>query len=54
MRGERKRSRLRSPSSRAPVVGLTRLRAHAPSSTPPRDCEKSGGDEGLTMVYRWR
>ncbi|KHG15392.1 hypothetical protein F383_18847 [Gossypium arboreum] len=54
MRGERESSRLRSPSSRAPVVGLTCPRAYAPSPTPPRAWEKSGGDEGLTMVYRWR
>ncbi|KHF98677.1 MAP kinase kinase PBS2 [Gossypium arboreum] len=32
MRGERERSRLQSPSSRAPAVGLTRPRVVADSS----------------------
>ncbi|KHG28170.1 hypothetical protein F383_35257 [Gossypium arboreum] len=50
MRGERERSRLRSPSSRAPVVGLTCPCAHVPSPTPPREREESVDDEGLTMV----
>ncbi|KHG23742.1 Leucine--tRNA ligase [Gossypium arboreum] len=50
MRGERKRSRLRSLSSRAPVVSLTHPSALAPSPTPLCEREESVDDKGLMMV----